>query len=84
MRRILIVNVNWLGDVLFSTPLIRAVRERFPDAYIACLTAERCREILELNPSLNDIMIYDEQGVTGACWGRFDLSPNCGRKNSTP
>ncbi|MEI8176011.1 MAG: lipopolysaccharide heptosyltransferase II, partial [Candidatus Omnitrophota bacterium] len=52
---------------------IRSVRERFPDAYIACLTAERCREILELNPSLNDIMIYDEQGRHRSMLGKIRL-----------
>jgi hypothetical protein len=29
-ERILIVEVNWLGDVLFSTPAIRAIRNKYP------------------------------------------------------
>ena len=28
---ILIVEVNWLGDVLFSTPAIKAPRKKFPE-----------------------------------------------------
>jgi len=61
MKRILIVNVNWLGDTLFVTPFIRAVRENYPDGYIAILTHHRCCEILEGNPHINEIIIYDEK-----------------------
>lgn len=70
-KRILIVNVNWVGDVLFSTPFIRAVREANPDAYIACLLHPRCREILESNPRLNEIIIYDEEGAHKSLFGKW-------------
>ncbi|UCD55401.1 MAG: lipopolysaccharide heptosyltransferase II [Candidatus Omnitrophota bacterium] len=75
-KRILIVEVNWLGDVLFSTPLIRAVREKFKDAYIACMVVPRCREILEYNPRIDEIIVYDEKGEHRGIWGklRFILS----------
>ena len=62
MDRILIVNVNWLGDTLFALPFIRAVRERYPKSYIAVLTDPRCREILKGNLYINEIILYDEKG----------------------
>lgn len=61
-KRILIVNVNWIGDVLFSTPFIRAVRKAYPESHIACLIHPRCREILESNPRIDELIIYDEEG----------------------
>ncbi len=61
-RRILIVNVNWLGDVIFSGPFIRAVRERYPDAFIACMAVPRCKELLELNKRIDEIIEYDDMG----------------------
>jgi len=73
MKRILIVNVNWIGDVIFSTPFIRAVREAYPDGYIACLVHPRAREILELNPALNEIIIYDEEGEHRSPVGKLKL-----------
>lgn len=73
MDRILIVNVNWLGDVLFSTPLIRAIREKFPAAYIACMIPPRCKEILESNPRLNEIIIYDEEGEHRGLAGKLKI-----------
>jgi len=70
-QRILIVNVNWLGDVLFSTPFIRAIRSNFPNAYIVCMVVPRCREVLEANPRLNEIIVYDEKGVHAGLSGRI-------------
>lgn len=72
-RRILIVNVNWIGDVIFSTPFIKAVRSFYPDSYIACLLHPRCLEILEGNPNISEIIIYDEEGVHKSLLGKFKL-----------
>jgi len=80
MNRILIVNVNWVGDVLFSTPLIRAVREKFPTAHIACMLVQRCREVLELNPHLNEIIIYDEENAHRGLAGKLKFIGHLRRK----
>ncbi|MGE5197292.1 MAG: glycosyltransferase family 9 protein [Deltaproteobacteria bacterium] len=60
-KRILIFNVNWLGDVLFSTAAIRNIRYNFPDAFIACIVPSRCYQILKDNPHLNEVIIFDER-----------------------
>ena len=61
-KRILIVNVNWLGDVLFSTVSIKAIRRKYPESFIACMVVPRCKEIIEDNPHINEVIIYDEDG----------------------
>ncbi len=60
-KRILIFNVNWLGDVLFSTATIRNIRYHFPGSFIACVIPSRCYPILKGNPHLDEIIIYDEK-----------------------
>jgi len=60
-KRILIFNVNWLGDIILSLPFIRAVRENFPDSFIASVIPQRCREILEGCPYLDEIIYFDER-----------------------
>jgi len=72
-KRILIVNVNWLGDVLFSTPFIRAVKERYQDSFIAVLLHPRCSQMLERNPRIDEIIIYDEEGVHRGILGKARL-----------
>lgn len=61
-KRILIFNVNWLGDVLFSTAAIRAVRATHPEAFIACAIPQRCYQVLEGNPHLDEVIIFEEKG----------------------
>ncbi len=61
MKKILIIEPNWLGDILFTTPAIRAIREKNPDAFIACMIPPRCAELLEDNPDINKLILFDER-----------------------
>lgn len=70
-KRILIFNVNWLGDVLFSTATIRNIRYNFPDAIIACVIPPRCYQVLKGNPHLDEIIIFDEKGKHSGFWGKI-------------
>ena len=62
-RRILIVNPFGIGDVLFSTPLIRAVRLAFPGSYLGYLCNRRTEWILRTNPHLNELFIYEKDDL---------------------
>lgn len=73
MKRILIVNVNWLGDTLFITPFIRAIRENYIKSHITVLTHPRCREILEGNPHIDEIIAYDEKGIYRSLLAKFAI-----------
>ncbi|MFH1856220.1 MAG: glycosyltransferase family 9 protein [Candidatus Omnitrophota bacterium] len=64
--KILVVNPYGIGDVLFMTPLIRQIKKSFPDAYLACLLGSRTKEILEMNPYVDEIFTFDK--------GLFDRS----------
>ena len=72
--RILIIEVNWLGDVLFSTAAIRSLRRLFPESFISCLVVPRVREVLEDNPNINEIIINDEEGLHKGLGGKFRLA----------
>lgn len=62
IQKILVVNVNWLGDVIFSTPVFKNLKAHFPEARVYCLAVPRVREILESCPFVDDIIVYDEKG----------------------
>jgi heptosyltransferase-2 len=70
-EKILIFNVNWLGDVLFSTATIRNIRYRFPKSFIACIIPSRCYPVLKGNPYLDEIIIYDEKGRHKSLLGKW-------------
>jgi heptosyltransferase-2 len=58
-RRILIVRTDRVGDVVMITPMIRELRKKYPDAYIATLTQSNTANILLNNPYLDEIIIDD-------------------------
>lgn len=73
VQNILVVNVNWLGDVIFSAPVFRALKAKYPQSKIMCLAVPRVREILECIPEIDEIIIYDEKGRHRWPWGIIPL-----------
>ena len=71
-RRVLIVNPFGIGDVLFSTPLVRAVRQAFPDAYLAYLCNRRTEAILRRNRHVDELCIYEKDELV-ALWRRSPI-----------
>jgi len=53
MRRILIINPFGIGDVLFTTPVIRAIKEKHPDSVIGYWCNERVADLLKTNPDID-------------------------------
>ena len=59
-HRILIVRTDRLGDVLLSTPVIKALRQKFPQAYISMMVSPYTKDTLEGNPALDEIITFDK------------------------
>lgn len=58
--RILIVNPFGIGDVLFTVPVIKALKENFKDASIGYLCNARTKDIIETNPSIDKLFVYEK------------------------
>jgi len=56
MRRFLIINPFGIGDVLFTTPVIRAIKDRLPRAIICYWCNDRVQGILKYNPGVDKII----------------------------
>lgn len=54
--RILVVRFGSLGDVLLTTPLIRALRARHPAATLSALTKQVWAPLLSANPHLDEVV----------------------------
>lgn len=59
MEKILLIRLSSLGDIVLTTPAIRAIRLHHPNAYIAMLVAKQSSCILQHNPHLNEIIHFD-------------------------
>ena len=51
--------MKFIGDVVLTTPIIRSVRNAFPDAYIAYMGEKNAVSLLEHNPNLNEVIPFD-------------------------
>ncbi len=58
-RKILLTRLRFIGDVVLMTPVIRAVRQAYPDAHIAFLAEKESASLLEHNPYVNQIIPFD-------------------------
>lgn len=64
-ERILVFELNWLGDILFSFPFLKALRRSFPEAYITCTVVPRYADLLINNEWINDVhVISDDRWVS--------------------
>jgi heptosyltransferase-2 len=63
MRKFLVVNMNYMGDALLTTPALAALRAAFPDAQIDTVVgAGTAAEVLQGNPDLDRIIARTAQG----------------------
>ncbi|HUT52106.1 MAG TPA: glycosyltransferase family 9 protein [bacterium] len=79
--RILVVQLRQIGDVLLTTPALRALKKRFPGARISYLAEPLPAKVLEGNPNIDEVIVRNprEGGleplktIRRARAGRFDL-----------
>ncbi len=69
-ERILIIKPSSLGDVVTAVGALRGLRRALPGAHIAWLVAAAHAPILEGDPDLSEIILYDRRKL-----GRFWRSP---------
>jgi heptosyltransferase-3 len=62
-KNILIVRTDRIGDVVLTLPLVQVLRKNFPLARISFLVRTYTREIVEGQPGLDEVVLYDNEGV---------------------
>jgi ADP-heptose:LPS heptosyltransferase len=58
-RRVLAVRLDALGDVLMTTPALRALRAAAPGRHLTLLTSPAGAAAAALVPELDDVLVYD-------------------------
>ncbi len=70
-KKILLVRTDRIGDVVLTTPAIRAVRHSFPESFLAMMVQPYTSGVVKNNPHLNEVIIYDKRGKHKSLWGSF-------------
>src|SRR5436190_6227216 len=55
--KILLIRLRLIGDVVFTTPLVRALKRRFPDAHLTYLVEPEALAVVRGNPHLNEVIV---------------------------
>lgn len=80
-RRVLLITLQRLGDVLLTTPLLQTLRRAWPQAHIDMLVHQGTQGVLEGNPDLDGVItaaprapLRDRLVLLGRVWRRYDLA----------
>ena len=69
--RILLIRLRLIGDVVFTTPAIGALRRRFPGARITYLVEAPAEPVVRHHPDLSEVLVVERP--RGLARGRYDL-----------
>ena len=78
-RRILAIQLRRLGDLILTTPALRALKEGWPRARITVLTERPFDDVLAGNPAVDEVLLHQRGALSSlACGaglrrGRFDV-----------
>jgi heptosyltransferase III len=80
-RHVLVVTLRFLGDALLSTPLVRSIKQRWPDSAVDVLVFAGTEGVFEGNPDVAHVLAVVESASAGATfrqavalWRRYDLA----------
>ena len=59
-KRILVVRTDRLGDVVLSTPVLKALRITYPKSFIAMMVSPYTQDIVKGNPYIDEVIVYDK------------------------
>lgn len=65
----LVVRLDRIGDVVLSTPVLEELRKQFPHAHIAMMVRPQCRDVVDGNPHVDQVIVYDKEGSERSAFG---------------
>jgi len=58
--KILVIKPSSLGDIIHALPFLKAVKDTFQDASVDWVISKNLRGILEDNPLINELIVFDK------------------------
>lgn len=60
IKRILIIRIDGIGDMVLTIPAIKALRQRFPSAHITVMTLEATKDLLRGALYIDEVIVYQK------------------------
>jgi heptosyltransferase-3 len=84
VKRVLVIKLRHIGDVLMMTPMLRALKDAMPDAGITVVVPDGMEELLSANPCVNEVLTFRKGGglikdlklLKTLRAGKFDIAIN--------
>jgi heptosyltransferase-2 len=77
---ILMIRLDRIGDVVLSTPAIKAVRDAYPESHIAFMARPYAEDVVKGNPYLDEVITYDKSGKEKGLFGNMRLIAGLSKK----
>jgi heptosyltransferase-3 len=61
IKKVLVIKLRHIGDVLLSVPVFRSLRETFPTAHISALVNSGTEAVLEGSPLIDEIITFNRK-----------------------
>lgn len=74
MRKIAVIQTAFPGDVILSTPVFEALKEKISDCRITAVVRPESVSLIENNPNVDQVVVYDKYGVDKGISGIIRLS----------
>lgn len=59
MRSVLVVRLSARGDVMFATPIVDALRTRWPDARLTWVVEPKSKDVVQAHPRIDELIVWD-------------------------
>jgi ADP-heptose:LPS heptosyltransferase len=59
--KILLIRLRLIGDVVFTTPIARAVKRAFPGAHVAYLVERSAAAVVAGNPNIDELIVVERR-----------------------
>ncbi|MBU1486978.1 glycosyltransferase family 9 protein, partial [bacterium] len=61
INKILLVQLSSIGDVIYVTPVISGLKEKFPEANLTFLVEETAKDIVTDNPDVDEVLLFPQR-----------------------
>ncbi len=72
-KRVLVIHLGAMGAVLASTPVLPALKRKYPRSQVSWLTSSACLPLLSNNPLIDRLFTYNQDAVAALLAEKFDL-----------